>query len=157
MTFFETRNKVNLDITFRCPLECSKCSRQSYYAKNNKPVEGQDMSLNSFMKIVNHFKELSFCGQISDPVNHPQFIKFLKISFEFKKNVSVHTANSHKTLKWYEQAFKANVNAKCLHTALPSPLYFINNIFQGTQKPVSDNISQQQINTRDLYNNILIG
>ena len=112
MTFWETRNKVNLDITFRCPLECSKCSRQSYYAKNNKPVEGQDMSLNSFMKIVNHFKELSFCGQVSDPVNHPQFIKFLKIGFEFKKNVSVHTANSHKTLKWYEQAFKANVNAK---------------------------------------------
>lgn len=51
----------------------------------------------------------------------------------------------------------ANVNAKCLHATLPSPLYFINNIFQGTQKPISDNISQQQINARDLYNNILIG
>ena len=51
----------------------------------------------------------------------------------------------------------SNVNAKCLHATLPSPLYFVNNIFQGTQKPVSDNISQQQINTRDLYNNILIG
>jgi len=49
MSFFENRKSVNLDITFRCPLECSKCSRQSYYAKRNKIVEGQDMSFNTFL------------------------------------------------------------------------------------------------------------
>jgi MoaA/NifB/PqqE/SkfB family radical SAM enzyme len=112
MTFFETRNGVNLDITFRCPLECSKCSRQHYYAKRNKIVEGQDMSLSTFMKITNHFKKLIFCGQISDPVNHPKFIDFLKICFKLKKQITVHTANSHKPIEWYKKAFESNINAE---------------------------------------------
>lgn len=112
MSYFENRNGVNLDITFRCPLECSKCSRQSFYAKHNKIVEGQDMSFNTFLKVINHFDILNFCGQVSDPVNHPNFIKFLNLCDFFKKNISVHTANSHKSLEWYKEAFESNKNAE---------------------------------------------
>jgi MoaA/NifB/PqqE/SkfB family radical SAM enzyme len=112
MTHFEKRNAVNLDITFRCPLECLRCSRQSFYAKKNKIVEGQDMSLSAFMKIINHFKRILFCGQISDPVNHPKFIDFLKISYQNKKQITVHTANSHKPMEWYKSAFESNINAE---------------------------------------------
>lgn len=112
MTHFEKRNAVNLDITFRCPLECLRCSRQSFYAKKNKIVEGQDMSLSAFMKIINHFKRILFCGQISDPVNHPKFIDFLKICYQNKKQITVHTANSHKPMEWYKSAFESNINAE---------------------------------------------
>ena len=111
MSFFENRKSVNLDITFRCPLECSKCSRQSYYANRNKIVKGQDMSYNAFIKILNHFDSLNFCGQVSDPINHPNFINFLKIGYHFKKIITVHTANSHKPLEWYKEAFETNKNA----------------------------------------------
>ena len=108
MSYFENRKSVNLDITFRCPLECSKCSRQYFYAKQNKVVEGLDMSYSAFIKILNHFDSLNFCGQVSDPINHPNFINFLKLSYYFKKIVTVHTANSHKSLEWYKEAFETN-------------------------------------------------
>jgi len=108
MSYFENRKSVNLDITFRCPLECSKCSRQYFYAKQNKVVEGLDMSYGAFIKILNHFDTLNFCGQISDPVNHPNFIIFLNLCNVFKKSLSVHTANSHKSLEWYKEAFETN-------------------------------------------------
>ena len=111
MSYFENRKSVNLDITFRCPLECSKCPRQYFYAKQNKVVEGLDMSDEAFAKILNHFDFLHFCGQVSDPVNHPNFINFLNLCNVFKKFTTVHTANSHKSLKWYKKAFEANKNA----------------------------------------------
>jgi MoaA/NifB/PqqE/SkfB family radical SAM enzyme len=111
MSFFENRKSINLDITFRCPLECSKCARQSFYAKQNKAIEGLDMSYNAFVKILNHFESLNFCGQVSDPVNHPNFINFLKLGYYFKKIVTVHTANSHKSFEWYKEAFETNKNA----------------------------------------------
>ena len=60
MSYFENRKSVNLDITFRCPLECSKCSRQYYYAKQNKVVEGLDMSYSAFIKILNPVVDVLF-------------------------------------------------------------------------------------------------
>jgi len=112
MSFFENRRSVNLDITFRCPLECSKCPRQYFYAKQNKVVKGLDMSNAAFAKILGYFDILNFCGQVSDPVNHPNFINFLNLCNVFKKFTTVHTANSHKSLKWYKKAFETNKNAK---------------------------------------------
>jgi len=111
MSFFEARDSINLDITFRCPIACSKCPRQQYYKHNNLAIEGMDMSMSAFIKILAHFKRISFCGQISDPVNHPEFINFLKLTCLLNKTVGVHTANSHKSFEWYEQAFLANPNA----------------------------------------------
>jgi MoaA/NifB/PqqE/SkfB family radical SAM enzyme len=112
MSYFENRKSVNLDITFRCPLECSKCPRQYFYYKKNKVVEGLDMSYDAFVKILNHFESLNFCGQVSDPVNHPNFINFLNLCNVFKKFTTVHTANSHKTIDWYKEAFETNKNAE---------------------------------------------
>jgi len=43
MTFisndFDTRERVNIDIGIRCPLQCPKCSRQEIYKKNNLEIK----------------------------------------------------------------------------------------------------------------------
>tara|TARA_R110000765_G_scaffold341180_1_gene431236 strand:+ start:189 stop:656 length:468 start_codon:yes stop_codon:yes gene_type:complete len=66
--------------------------------------------LENFKKIIKHFDQIEFCGQISDPIFHPQFIEFLKLTTN--KRVFVHTAASHKSMDWYMDAFTANKNAK---------------------------------------------
>ena len=98
------RKSINLDITHRCTLECPKCLRRSVPTNNLS-----DLSLDSFKKIISHFDQIEFCGQISDPIFHPQFIEFLELTKD--KRVFVHTAASHKPMDWYRDAFLANKNA----------------------------------------------
>ena len=66
--------------------------------------------MENFKKILAFFKEIYFCGQISDPIFHPQFIEFLKLCKD-NHNVIIHTAASHKPESWYREAFQANKNA----------------------------------------------
>jgi MoaA/NifB/PqqE/SkfB family radical SAM enzyme len=99
-----SRRSINLDITYRCTLECPKCLRRVVPTNNL-----DDLSLENFKKIIKHFDQIEFCGQISDPIFHPQFIEFLKLTTN--KRVFVHTAASHKSMDWYMDAFSANKNA----------------------------------------------
>ena len=99
-----SRKSINIDITYRCTLECPKCLRR-FIPTNNL----DDLSLENFKKIIKHFDQIEFCGQISDPIFHPQFIEFLKLTTN--KRVFVHTAASHKSMDWYMDAFSANKNA----------------------------------------------
>lgn len=106
---FTQRDSVNIDISFRCALECPNCQRTRYY-KNTK-VRGQDLSIEDFTKVASHFKQISFCGQFSDPVHHPKFIKLLQICRENDNSVSIHNASSAKSKNWYKEAFEANPRA----------------------------------------------
>ena len=100
--------KINLDITHRCTLQCQRCNRAIFEARGQK-VPGEDMTMENFKKVIDYFEEVYFCGQISDPIFHPQFIEFLKL-LKGRKTV-VHTAASHKPEKWYKEAFEANTGA----------------------------------------------
>ena len=100
--------KINLDITHRCTLQCQRCNRAIFAARGLK-VPGEDMTMENFKKIIDYFEEVYFCGQISDPIFHPQFIEFLKL-LKGKKTV-IHTAASHKKEEWYKKAFEANTDA----------------------------------------------
>lgn len=100
--------KINLDITHRCTLQCQRCNRAIFAARGLK-VPGEDMTMENFKKIIDYFEEVYFCGQISDPIFHPQFIEFLKL-LKGRKTV-IHTAASHKKEEWYKKAFEANTDA----------------------------------------------
>ena len=102
---------LNLDITHRCPLECLRCSRQIDFKRNNKPVWGQDIPLESIKKLADAYKKIHFCGQLSDPVHHPKFIEILEICYRKSARVIVHNASSAKSESWYTKAFKAHPQA----------------------------------------------
>jgi len=109
---FFNRTEVNVDIAYRCALDCPRCQRWRVYRKHNKKVPGYDMTMTEFKRIVSHFTEVSFCGQYSDPIHHPKFIDFLKLCKDKGIKASVHNASSAKSEDWYIQAFKANPNAQ---------------------------------------------
>ena len=102
---------VNMDITYRCPLECLRCSRQYDFKRNKTPVWGQDIPLETIDKITDVYKSINFCGQLSDPVHHPKFIEILEICYRKNIYVVVHNASSAKSESWYIKAFKANPKA----------------------------------------------
>lgn len=102
---------INIDTSNKCTLECPKCMRQDY-KKLGRKVPGGDLSIKNFHKLIEYFRGVCFCGQISDPIFNRNLIEFLKICKQKNKWCSVHTAASHKKIEWYEEAFKANLNTE---------------------------------------------
>ena len=106
-------NKVNLDLSHRCPLECLRCARQTYESDGKgglkkKPIPGRDITMEEFDKITDYFARIQFCGQYSDPIHHPHFIDMLKM-IKRKGIVSqVHSASNYKSDEWFKEAFEAN-------------------------------------------------
>ena len=96
---------LNIDITKNCTLECPRCMRRKVSS-----VNFDNISMVNFKKVLKHFHSITFCGNQSDPIFHPQFIEFLKLCAN--KTIFIDTAASHKPMNWYIDAFKANPNAK---------------------------------------------
>lgn len=109
---FLNRKAINIDISFRCPLECPRCARQTLYRNLNKKVPGKDMTLDEIDKLSNHFNLINFSGQLSDPVQHPQFPKILEMLYKKKVSCDVRNAASSKSLEYYIKCFRANPNAR---------------------------------------------
>ena len=106
--YFLNRKSINIDIGFRCSLECPKCQRQSQHKNLNEKVPGYDLTLDEIYKLSDFYKEFVFCGQLSDAVHHPQFIEKLEFCRDNKVGVEIHNASSTKSKEWYIKAFKAN-------------------------------------------------
>ena len=114
--FFMNRRSLNIDIGFRCPLECPRCQRQRGWRNFGKKVPGRDLTLDEIDKISDYYKSINFCGQLSDPVHHPKFPEILNLLYNkgdkrLHKNsikVEIHTAASQKSKAFYIKCFKAN-------------------------------------------------
>ena len=111
INYFLNRRAINIDIGFRCSLECPKCQRQSQHRNLNKKVPGYDLTLDEIYKLSDFYKEFVFCGQLSDPIHHPHFAEILRTLGNKGVNCRVHNASSHKPEKDFIECFKANTNA----------------------------------------------
>jgi len=110
--FFNLKRGLNIDISFRCPLECYACDRQRGYRNKGFSVPGQDMTIEQFEKIIHCFHKISFAGNLSDPTGNKKLIDFLKICYEHKKSTHIMTAATHRPFEWYIKAFKSNPKAR---------------------------------------------
>jgi len=95
-------SRPNLDISYRCILKCPQCIRQKV-SSQDQIRRSFDLEEKDFQKILDYYENITFCGQISDPIYHPNFLKFLEMS-EGKK-VRIATNGSGQSLEWWHQAY----------------------------------------------------
>lgn len=69
------------------------------------------MSLEDFKKVADHFEDISFCGLLSDPVFNKNLDAMLRYAYSKNRNVSIHNAAPHKSMKWYRKLFVAHPKA----------------------------------------------
>lgn len=100
---------INLDISNKCILECPRCMRQ---IGKNLYNRGEDITLENFEKIAKFFPEISFCGQMSDPIYHSNFLDILRISGKNCKRVIIQTNGYGKKDYWWDDAFFITSNPK---------------------------------------------
>ena len=107
---------VTCDITNTCTLGCYACRRQTYKYMGipRGGWKGQNMPLEDLEKLCDAFVEIGLCGQVSDPIFHPQFHEVLKIIKNKNRKCFIHTAATSPklTLEWYEKCFEVNPDAE---------------------------------------------
>jgi len=94
------RSEINLDITHRCLLQCPKCQRNKFPGLHKR---GHELDIDDFQKIVDYFPKIIFCGQMSDPIYHPEFPLFLEMAKH--REVSVDTNGHGKHSKFWQRVF----------------------------------------------------
>lgn len=105
---FAKSESVNVDTGIRCRLQCPACARQ-LDSNIKKRIEGSnDISYRNFDMLLSTFDMLSLCGQISDPIYHPNFLDLLENKYNNYRHVrlGIHTNGSGKKMEWWNKAFE---------------------------------------------------
>lgn len=125
------KKSLNIDFTYRCPLQCPMCMRQKLGGEEKIKLS-QDMPFSDFKKLLKFFSVMYLCGQISDPIYHPKFLEFLKYKKENypNTNLSIHTTASAKSLKWWEKAFDLSDEKICWEFGLDGTTPEISKIYR---------------------------
>jgi MoaA/NifB/PqqE/SkfB family radical SAM enzyme len=106
---FQNRT-INIDTTHRCLLQCPYCTRQSEWGNGKEFVKTYqamygDLKTKDAIDMANTFQSLSFCGQISDPIYHSNFLDVIEaINAGTKiKHIEIHTNGHGKKEEWWEK------------------------------------------------------
>ena len=125
MSIYNPSRTLNLDAGAKCTLECPACMRQKGH-----DLSGDWVTLDQIKKLIKFFDMIVFCGQISDPMVHPNLPPILKYLYENNIKVEVHTAASQKKEEYWRECFEAHPEARWVFglDGLPhkSHLYRIN-------------------------------
>ena len=76
--FFKRTSGVNLDITFRCPLECPRCSRQIHWRDKGLRVPGRDITIEEFESIKTYVQDSLGLPFMMFEKTKPFFIIYIK-------------------------------------------------------------------------------
>lgn len=92
----------NIEITSRCRLECTKCSRTVLLNKNGS-VPIYDISLEDFEKLCKseNLTHFYFGGTMGDCIYHPKFDKIIQIAKSHNIYLTIHTNGSGRPMRWW--------------------------------------------------------
>lgn len=113
---FKVRNfrkkNLNIESTPRCTLMCPQCKRKTFIELNNKIPIGNDLTPKQFEKIITYFNEITFGGQLSDPIFNKYFLELLSLCAKNNISTQVLTAATGRSQNWYKQAFETYPKAR---------------------------------------------
>jgi len=98
---------ISVDATNTCPLQCPFCPRQKETFKLKMKASIM-MPVNDYKKIVSFCnRTIRICGQISDPIYHPEFLKIVQVGkTNLLKSFSFHTNGTRRKMSWWKTIFE---------------------------------------------------
>jgi len=93
--------RVHLELTNRCVLACSRCSRTGYQLARRKG----DLSLELVQKVIGPEgpPHLTVCGNYGDAIYHPRLHEVLAWIKQHPVQVDLTTNGSHRPVSWWTQ------------------------------------------------------
>ena len=105
----QKRSRPNIDASHRCIFRCPQCIRQKTTSQE-QIRRSFDLEPEQFQKILDYYDySITFCGQISDPIYHKDFLSLLKMCDGQGKSVRIATVGSGKSDAWWEEAYSYGV------------------------------------------------
>jgi len=131
--------RPNIDASHRCIFRCPQCIRQKTISQD-QIRRSFDLTEENFQKIFDYYTEgVTFCGQISDPIYHPNFLNLLKMCNGQGKRVRIATVGSGKSDAWWDEAYSYGVGENAWYFGVDgidekSELYRVGSNFQDVWK-----------------------
>lgn len=105
----QKNSRPNIDASHRCIFKCPQCIRQKNLSQP-QIRRSFDLEPEQFQKIFDYYPyALTFCGQISDPIYHPNFLELLSMTSGSGKAIRIATVGSGKSDAWWDEAFSYGV------------------------------------------------
>ena len=109
--------KINFEPGIICRLKCPACFMREEGLHDRKMIHSKrykeqawdrryNVSLEKYKTIFETFNRYEFCGNLSDPIYHPDFVDTLKHLKGRHKKILFRTNGSGKSKKWWEEVFK---------------------------------------------------
>ena len=106
------RNELNFEPGITCRLKCGGCMMR--FQMKPGSMEYDDMMWNrrynirfeKYKIILDVWPEIQFCGNLSDPIYHPDFIKTIKYLKGKNSIIRFHTNGSGKKKEWWKEVFE---------------------------------------------------
>tara|TARA_A100001011_G_scaffold398975_1_gene505479 strand:- start:8842 stop:9483 length:642 start_codon:yes stop_codon:yes gene_type:complete len=101
---------IHLEITRRCTLKCPKCPRTTLKGMYDPNT---DLSLDAIKNLLNKnkFDLIECCGNLGDPIYHPQALEIFKYLSDNSKSLMINTNGSGKKISWWSKYYNA-INKK---------------------------------------------
>lgn len=103
---------INYDfaLTTYCQAKCRSCARTDEdTGETNSWLITKHMDLEVFRRIISNSRNIAerndyiqFCGELGDPMMHPQVDEFIKIALEHGNRVHINTNGGLRQPKWYK-------------------------------------------------------
>lgn len=111
--FLRGKQQINFDfaLTTYCQARCASCARmdQEVHGQVSPGLVLKHMDLDVFTNIVSNSKVIreqneyiQFCGELGDPMMHPQVDKFIETAMHYGGGVHVNTNGGLRQPKWYK-------------------------------------------------------
>ena len=142
--------RPNIDASHRCIFRCPQCIRQKTISQD-QIRRSFDLTEENFQKIFDYYTEgVTFCGQISDPIYHPNFLNLLKMCNGQGKRVRIATVGSGKSDAWWDEAYSYGVGENAWYFGVDgidekSELYRVGSNFQDVWKRMKQGRDQGQL------------
>ena len=104
-------NELNFEPGITCRLKCGGCMMRFQMKKGSMHHETQgwdrryNIPFEKYKVILDTWKSLQFCGNLSDPIYHPDFIETLKYMKGKNYECRFHTNGSGKSKAWWEEVY----------------------------------------------------
>lgn len=109
-------NFYDISITTYCQLFCAGCHRNNEQGEFRNEFEQQHMSDETFDMILEQIDKvgkcdvIQFCGELGDPMMHPEIDRFIERAIKSAKMILINTNGALRNPDFYEKWAKDNRN-----------------------------------------------
>ena len=118
-----TKHSFDFAITTYCQAKCRSCARTNEETGEKEDwLQLQHMDVQTFKKRIENtsvqIDEITFCGELGDPMMHPQIEDFVDIAMNYCNEVIINTNGGLRSPEWYDKLALKHLENLYIHFAI---------------------------------------